>query len=203
MVQEARNLEPSGLADELDGALTRLESALSEAGGAVRAIRGIIPQIAALVGVVDQMEAAMTRVRQQLSASARADSQAPMASPSLRPVPPGPSDYEASPIEPTVAAVPAEAQPANSVSHCLRIDVRSKDGSLDLRAVDRSVNESPAVVDVALLDYDGHHATLKVWVEAASTPAFVRGALLESLERHLAERGEAEVQIDFEEESGG
>ena len=86
-------------------------------------------------------------------------------------------------------------QPA---SHCLLLGVASKIGSLDLKAVDGSVNENPAVVDVALLDYDGRKASLKLWINGAADPAGVRDALLGSLRRRLGEEDEAEVQIEFE-----
>ena len=76
--------------------------------------------------------------------------------------------------------------------------VTSKGGSLDLKAVDSSVNENPAVVDVALLDYDGRQATLKLWINQSADPVGVRDALLGSLRRRLGDEGNAEVEIEFE-----
>ena len=96
------------------------------------------------------------------------------------------------------ASAMAEGQPGKDGSLCLRVDVWAKSGSLDLRAVDRSINETPAVADVALLDYDGRSATLKVWVDASDSPSEVRRVLLDSFRRHLAEEEEAEVHIGFE-----
>jgi hypothetical protein len=84
------------------------------------------------------------------------------------------------------------------VSHCLRLGVASKAGSLDLKAVDGSVNENPAVVDVALLDYDGRKATLKLWINGQADPIGVRDALLGSLRRRLGDERDAEVLIEFE-----
>jgi hypothetical protein len=60
---------------------------------------------------------------------------------------------------------------------CFRLEFESKPGPLDLRKVDDAVGEHPAVRDVALLDYDGRRATLKVWIAATSTPADVQNAL--------------------------
>jgi hypothetical protein len=60
---------------------------------------------------------------------------------------------------------------------CFRLEFESKPGPLDLRTVDDAVGEHPAVRDVALLDYDGRRATLKVWIAATSTPAEVQDAL--------------------------
>jgi hypothetical protein len=251
MVQEANNPEQASLRIELDAALNRLESALGEAVRAAEAIRAIGPQIDNLAGVVVQMEAAMSRARQQLSPSSlgRGSSSSPAAAP-LGLVPPrepareaprdetasdevagrAPSDDEAlreviaeAPVDEVApeatnepapnSAAPAtphsekptngasakgEDQPAKDGSHCLRVDVWAKSGSLDLKAVDRSINETPAVADVALLDYDGRSATLKVWVDASDSAAEVRRVLLESFRRHLAEHGETEVHIGFE-----
>ena len=110
---------------------------------------------------------------------------------------------ESEPVAETAAPEPAaeiaEPEPAQAVSHCLRLTVKSNSGSLDLKAVDGSVNENPAVVDVALLDYDGRKATLKLWVNESADPIGVRDALLGSLRRRLGDEQAAEVHIDFEE----
>ncbi len=256
MVQEANNPEQANLHRELDAALSRLESALGEAVRAAEAIRAIGPQIDDLAGVVVQMEAAMSRARQQLSpsslgkGSSSAEAVAPFELvPRSEPVletsrdetaldevaAEVPSDDAA--LHEVVAEAPVDEEtsdevageatdqpPANSAtlemphgetptngapakaedqheeggSLCLRVEVWAKSGSLDLKAVDRSINETPAVADVALLDYDGRSATLKVWVDASDSPAEVRRVLLESFRRHLAEQGETEVHIGFE-----
>jgi hypothetical protein len=107
------------------------------------------------------------------------------------------------PAEAEPAATPAEGepQPISSQPQALQVNVRTASGSLDLKAVDRSVNESPAVVDVTLLEYDGRNATLKVWINQSADPVQVREALLGSLRRHLAEGQDAEVHIDFDEQA--
>jgi len=108
---------------------------------------------------------------------------------------PQPEFEQPLPEEATEEQAPiGEGQP----SHCLRLGVASKVGSLDLKAVDGSVNENPAVVDVALLDYDGRKATLKLWINGAADPVGVRDALLGSLRRRLGDEGNAEVEIEFE-----
>ncbi len=100
------------------------------------------------------------------------------------------------------AQLPAveHAEPAMNATLCLRLKVSKKSGSLDLKDVDRSVNENSAVMDVALLDYDGRQATLKVWINERADPIGVREALLTSLRAHLGEE-ETELAIDFEEDS--
>ena len=201
MAEEMRDPQTSTVEGELDAALATLESSLAAAGGAVAAIRDALPQVAALAAGVGEMEVAMARVRQQLGASSGA--------PSLRSV--EPQDTPAAQAQDSPAASPepdepppsveeAQAEAGGRVSHCLRLDVSTRASSLDLKAVDGSVNENSAVVDVALLDYDGRHATLKIWIEASADPNAVREALLESLQRHLADAEDAEVRIDFEDD---
>lgn len=58
-----------------------------------------------------------------------------------------------------------------------RLEFESRGGPLDLRRVDEAVAQHPAVRDVALLDYDGRRATLKVWISSPATPADVQNAL--------------------------
>ena len=251
MIQETNNPEQASLRRELDGALNVLEAALGEAVRAAEAIRAIGPQIDNLAGVVVQMEAAMSRARQQLSASSlgggssTSAAAAPLALvPSSEPVQEAHHDETASdevageaasddaalhevvaeaprdevapeatnetapngaaPAAPdgetptTGAPAKVEDQHEDGGSLCLRVEVWAKSGSLDLKAVDRSINETPAVADVALLDYDGRSATLKVWVDASDSPVEVRRGLLESFRRHLAEQEETEVHIGFE-----
>ncbi len=198
MAEDTRDPQTVTVEGELDAALATLESALAAAGGAVAVIRDALPQVAALAAGVGEMEAAMARVRQQLGASSGA--------PPLRSVQPQdtpPQDTPAAspePDEPRPSVEEDQTEAGGRVSHCLRLDVSTRASSLDLKAVDGSVNENSAVVDVALLDYDGRHATLKIWIEASADPNAVREALLESLQRHLADDEDAEVRIDFEDD---
>lgn len=217
MADEVKSPEPSRLASELNAALTSLDAALLQASRSVAVIRSNVSQFAALAEVVRQMEAAMTRARQTLSMPSDASPQV-ATSPPLRPVPPREATPEAfepeaktseatlepsEPEAPTGAptAAPPQPEPTHPISHCLRLGVSSKAGSLDLKAVDGSVNENPAVVDVALLDYDGRHATLKLWINGSADPNEVRQALLASLRSRLGDERDAEVTIDFEEGS--
>jgi hypothetical protein len=206
MTEELKSPEVSSLASELDAAATTLDSALAEAGRAVAAIRSSIPQIGALAEAAREMEAAMARARESLSFSMPSGTTSQEAtSPPLRPVPPQeeaasePSEREAKTDEP--AATPAEPEPSRPDSRCLRLDVSSKAGSLDLKSVDESVNENPAVVDVALLDYDGRQATLKLWINGSSDLDEVQEALLASLRSRLGDDEDAEVRMELEEES--
>ena len=52
---------------------------------------------------------------------------------------------------------------------------------------------------MALLDYDGRHATLKLWINGSADPIGVGEALMGSLRRRLGDEREADVRIEFEE----
>ena len=82
---------------------------------------------------------------------------------------------------PAAGAALATEQPPVAVEdlHCFRLEFESQPGPLDLRTVDDAVSEHPAVRDVALLDYDGHRATLKVWIGRDASPADVQESLKE------------------------
>lgn len=222
MVEQVNTPEVSSLANELEDSLTTLNAALGEAGRAVAAIRGNISRIAALAEVVSTMEEAMNLARRNLHASLSTPQQP--RTPPLRSVPPSETvpqpDLQApirepvaepiqteAPVPPTEppapqpTAGPAELPHRHTIAHCFRLRIGSKVGSLDLKAVDGAVNEHPAVVDVALLDYDGRQATLKLWINGAADAGAVRDALVMSLRRRLGDEQLAEVRVDFEEGS--
>ena len=64
-----------------------------------------------------------------------------------------------------------------------RLEFESRPGPLDLRAVDDAISEHPDVRDIALLDYDGHRATLKVWVGGGASPIEIQQAIREQVMR--------------------
>jgi len=210
MSDQANDSSTAGIAQELDDALATLDTALLQAGRSVAIIRRNLPQFAALDRVVREMEEAMARARQQLNTSwDSAEEKTP-----LRPVPRPETEVAESP-ESTQNSLdshadesdgkaaddlePAAAQQSGlSAARCLRLTVASKIGSLDLKAVDGSVNENPSVLDVALLDYDGRQATLKLWVNDSADPEGVREALVSSLRNHLGDANQIDLNVDFE-----
>lgn len=219
MAQEAGNLK-----DELDTKLQTLEMSLASAAQATAALRQTLPKIAALAQVLGDIEATMTRIRPQTTQTQTTptftepanDEQA--SSPWLRPLAQDDpvSAWPTMPTEPKpgekVATFysstleeekEAEGEETNEepagVSNCLRVDVTTRGTSLDLKAVDSAVNEITEVVDVALLDYDGRSASLKVWVSETSDPTAVRDALSEGLQRRFED--EADIEVNFEEKS--
>ena len=114
------------------------------------------------------------------------------------PVRPKPAAPDPATVEAPGAPVEAEHGSTAPASHNLQLRVSTISGSLDLKAVDRSVNENPGVVDVTLLDYDGRNATLKVWIDPDADPRAVQDGLLTSLKQHLAQGQEANVVIEVE-----
>ena len=86
MTGEVENLEVSDLAEDLDTALTALQSSLAGASRSVAAIRRHISQVGILVDMVREMEAAMALARQNLSTGSSARSQT--ARPALQVLPP-------------------------------------------------------------------------------------------------------------------
>ncbi|HEX5480369.1 MAG TPA: hypothetical protein VFY79_11690 [Dehalococcoidia bacterium] len=74
-----------------------------------------------------------------------------------------------------------------------RLEFESHPGPLDLRAVDEAISEHPAVRDIALLDYDGHRATLKVWVEGSASPADVQSAIRDQVSALFSSDNEISV----------
>ena len=215
MTDDTMNYDVPKLAAQLDGALASLESALAQAGQSVTIIRTNIAQISTLAKAVREMEAAITLARQNLSlplAARQATDTPPLravpqpepVAETIAPEPVAETTEQPEPVaeatapEPVAGTTAPEPAAGEAASHCLRLSVQSKSGSLDLKAVDRSVNENPAVVDVALLDYDGRKATLKLWVNESADPIGVREALLGSLRRHLGDEQATELSIDFE-----
>jgi hypothetical protein len=188
------------LVSDLETALTRLESALTDAGRAIVTIRTCVPQISALVEVVNTMESAMSFARQRLGGSPAeallhaVPQQPTLPEPALQPQPEPEPESEPEPeAQPVVVTTGAPTQ------YCLRLHISSKVGALDLKAVDNAVNEQQAVTDVALIDYDGRQATLRVWISGTGDAEAARKALGESLRSRLGDADAADIDIDFEE----
>ncbi len=198
MAGEANNLQGSSMAREIDAALSTLDSVLAEAGRAVAAIRSQISQVTVLETKVREMEAAMSRALESLSLPL-GGAQPATSTPTLRSVPPSTPEQaqpELAAAAPTAALPETAAQPSAAAAQCLRLNVHSGAGSLDLKAVDGAVNENPEVVDVALLDYDGRQATLKLWISGSADADSVRESLLSSLKSRLGDEASAELEVD-------
>jgi hypothetical protein len=184
---------------DFDATLNALDTALNDATRAVASIRAFVPQISALAQVVTTIESAVSQARENMDFGP----QPAAPPPAYQPAPPPATAATLRAVEPTPQAdAPTREEtiaPATTGSQCLRLQVIKTSGPLDLKAVDTAVNEHPEIVDLALLDYDGRQATLKVWVSGPVD----RQAFSDSLTKDLRDRiGEgADVKIDFDLES--
>jgi hypothetical protein len=187
----------AGLEGELNRAIDELHVALQRAADATAAIKALLPKVGAIGSLFDELDAMIHSGRQQISpgsAPATSYTRPTLVVPSTaaRPAPvPQPFSpvLEADPSAPAAESPPyapdgAETSaPAPGVEApgltCFRLEFESRPGPLDLRTVDDAVSEHPAVRDVALLDYDGRKATLKVWIDGSASPSDVQGTLIE------------------------
>jgi len=198
MTPDMSSTDERTLPEELVAAVDSLEASLQQAGQALSAIRSLLPQIAAVSAVMGEMEATMARARRQLTGSGEPPAQVSPSLRELRSVVSQPPVEEA-PGVPVVEEEPVEA-PTLGQPRCLLLEVRTKEGSLDLKAVDGSVSGHDAVVDIALLDYDGRRAALKIWISDDTDPMAVRNELIESLQHHFADDRDVEITIDLAED---
>ena len=207
--------ETVGLEQELKQAFDGLHEALQRASDATQAFSALAPRVRAIGEVFDQIEAAIQEGRRQIagaSATIGATQPAAISRPTLVPVEPE-AATAAPATEPSPAAAPIptieparqeQSSPAegsaltqivqqNDDLLSFRLEFESRPGPLDLRAVDAAISEQPSVRDIALLDYDGHKATLKVWIEGDASPALIQAAIREHAPALFS--GENEVSV--------
>ncbi len=197
---------PTGLESELSHAVKELQIALQHAGDATASIKALLPKVGAIGSLFDELDAVIRSGRQQIAegagASITAYTRPTLVVPSAA-ARPGPQPFQ-TPESATGAAATAHQRssfeteetstPTESIGRetpesvqraeaqgltCFRLEFESRPGPLDLRTVDDAVSEHPAVRDVALLDYDGRKATLKVWIDGSASPSDVQSALIE------------------------
>lgn len=177
----------TGLETDLSKAVQDLHTALQQASDATASIQAMLPKVGAIGTLFDELDAVIRSGRQQIGGNADAappaytrptlvvPSPAPTVAATTTPAS-GLSETRATTIRPDTpeSVKRAEAQGLT----CFRLEFESRPGPLDLRTVDDAVSEHPAVRDVALLDYDGRKATLKVWIDGTAKPADVQSSLL-------------------------
>ena len=189
----------TGLEEELKEAFDGLHDALRRAAEATSALSALAPRVHAIAAVFDQIEAAVIEGRRQIAgASAAIGGTQPGPAVFARPTLVAPAATGARSAQiPQPFANATSSRPSTSdtsteaagtsagndlrdvVNHniemvAFRLEFESRPGPLDLRAVDDAISEHPDVRDIALLDYDGHKATLKVWVESSTSPASIQ-----------------------------
>jgi hypothetical protein len=190
------------LSGELNEAISELQEALERAAAASARIQTLLPDVNRISSVFQELESVFEAGRRSAAeATQRPTLVIPTELPmrSKRPVadtqepptplvdewriePPTAAEVESqasaeAPSAPTTEVTEVTAAPANEPTVTFRLEFESNPGPLDLRAVDEAVSEHPFVRDVALLDYDGRRATLKVWVAPTVTAAEVQESL--------------------------
>lgn len=189
----AKKTTAAGLTGELAQAFDELQQALDRAQHAAASLRDVLPRIGAIGSVFEEIEAVIESGRRQIGADPLAAAYSrptlvvPEQSVQRPPQPWSPEDghdpslngaHADSDAFADGAPAPSPGVPDDGLT-CFRLEFDSQPGPLDLRTVDDAVSEHPAVRDVALIDYDGRRATLKVWIEPTSTPAQIQQALLD------------------------
>jgi hypothetical protein len=178
----------AAVTQELTDAISELRSALQRASDAATRLERIVPRVNAIGSLFDELANVIHNGRQQFGAPESPTNIAEYARPTL--VVPEAQAVQQAGAEAVTAPTPAEetwtfqAQteptgPKNEDLVSFRLEFESNPGPLDLRAVDEAISEHPAVRDVALVDYDGRRATLKVWITPAASPSEVQQSLSE------------------------
>lgn len=185
------------LSGELNDALRELEDALERATSASARIQSLLPNVSSMSAVFGELEAILEAAKHNGSGAATARPRPTLVVPAGAPkrtkraqavvevaTPSAPltdewrvDDAAPAPL-PVEIATPVPEATASEPLITFRLELESNPGPLDLRAVDEAVNQHPFVRDVALLDYDGRRATLKVWVSATTTAAEVQESLI-------------------------
>jgi hypothetical protein len=195
----------NGNTGELEAAIQELEGALRHASEAAARLKAALPRIERMSSVFDELESIIAAGRSEPTGEhaaptpiasapaarsprpARAKQPAatidePIAEPAAAIAEPAAAIEEA-PVEasePTETIAPeVSAAPTSEKLISFRLEFESNPGPLNLRAVDDAISEHPAVRDVALLDYDGKRAALKVWIAEPASPAEVQQSLSE------------------------
>jgi hypothetical protein len=170
---------------DFEQTLGALDSALNDAVRAVAAMRAFVPQINMLAQAVVTIESAVTQARQNIDV----EGPPPTAQATLHAIQP----------TPLPATGQQQEQPTTEAgTQCLRLQVTKTSGPLDLKNVDNAVNEHPEIVDLALLDYDGRQATLKVWVSGGTDRKQLEQSLTDDLLKRVGESAEVTITADQE-----
>ena len=192
----------TALANELGAAIDELQIALQGASSAATRIKSLIPRVSGVNLLLDEIESMIQSRRLEIGGERETlatfsrptllvtESEQPLVPPVAPIAAPDPVIEESTP-ETSSAPQPGRAETPELI--CFRLEFQSNSGPLDLRAVDDAVSEHPAVRDVALLDYDGRRATLKVWITTDASPSDVQQALTERSAELFADAGDVTI----------
>jgi hypothetical protein len=185
----APNNDQTALTQDLGEAIDELQLALQRASDAAARVKGLVPRVGAVSALLDEIEAVLKTGRRESGTPTLPES---FARPTLvvadepeTAIPPTRQEPQPEPDSPS----PSQTDELT----CFRLEFQSNGGPLDLRAVDDAVGEHPAVRDVALLDYDGRNATLKVWIISSASPADVQQSLSERAAQLFAASGDVTI----------
>jgi hypothetical protein len=213
-MKEPAAMTDQDLSGELNEAMVELQEALERAAAASARIQSLLPDVSRISAVFQELESVFEAGRRSGATEAAhprptlvvtpptpkrtkraqplAEAQVPepLADEWRVELPAAPQPETSTLPDDTLLAPLGElasvaAPESNEPTVTFRLEFESNPGPLDLRAVDEAVSQHPFVRDVALLDYDGRRATLKVWVSPAVTAAEVQ----ESLTTRAAEMG--------------
>jgi len=180
----------AALAQDLAEAIDDLQAALLRASDAASRIKGLVPRVSAVNALLDEIESVIQSGRREIGSAPSA----PFTRPTLVATPPQPERQPDDQPGAAAGDAPEEPRPQASADiTCFRLEFQSNGGPLDLRAVDDAVSEHPAVRDVALIDYDGRNATLKVWIVNTVSPAEVQQALSERASQIFADGSDVTI----------
>jgi hypothetical protein len=168
-----------GLEQELNTAIEDLRSALQRATDAAGELQRLVPRVTQIGSLFDEIASVISTGRQQLGISGAPGTYARPTLVVPETAAASKSDDPWTQLSDTFNTTTEPTKPSSASLVSFRLEFESKPGPLDLRAVDDAVSEHPSVRDVALLDYDGRKATLKVWIEDSATPAGVHASLSE------------------------
>jgi hypothetical protein len=195
--------------NDLNSAIDELEAALAQAQAAAGRIRAALPRLEQMSGVFAQLESIIAASREPTG----------LAAPSVRTPRPRSRQQTATLAEIAVAAgLQPEAPEGDTLGTAelaadpdaldhleplvatdgasltsFRLEFQSERGTLNLRAVDEAIGEHPAVRDVALIDYDGRRAVLKVWITATARPSDIEQALNARADKIASDGGQLSI----------
>lgn len=174
--------QTQALEQELTRAIEDLQAALRRAHDASATLQALVPRVAQVSTLFDELAAVINTGRAQLGSTGTPAYSRPTLVTPMEPTPAPDMNKGDDPwtqLAETFGENSEKPAPGTPGLTSFRLEFESKPGPLDLRAVDDAVSEHHAVKDVALIDYDGKKATLKVWIDESATPHDVQTALLE------------------------
>lgn len=191
--------QTQALEHELTRAIEDLQSSLRRAHDAAATLQTLVPRVAQVSTLFDELAAVISTGRAQLgSTGAPGSFSRPTIVSSAPPAPPPAPELQQdddpwTQLAETFGEGKERAASGTAGLTSFRLEFESTPGPLDLRAVDDAVSEHSAVKDVALIDYDGKKATLKVWIDGSASPADVQSALAEKASSLFGPENEVSV----------